>query len=409
MRKLITLIVSATTLMALSLSAQAYDGDISINSADLSFSTGNFLEGQSIRIYATTKNNSTKDLLGVVRFFDNDNQIGSDQVISIFSGNSDGVFVDWYPSFGSHKIAAKIFPWVTEIDDPSNNWVVTDIYVVQDTDHDGDPNTSDPDDDNDGVIDENDAYPLNANEQYDTDGDGTGDNLDDDDDNDGVPDESDDLPLDPNETLDTDSDGIGNIADKDDDGDTISDIEEDNTGLNPLKKDSDDDGVNDNEDAFPIDPTEQIDTDKDLIGNNTDIDDDNDGIRDEADEFPLNKGPVIELTDEDLTLDFLEEFTFDASPSFDEDGSIVSYEWEIDGRPVREGNSLKHIFRELGDHTVKLTVTDDSGESRSREFQVSVLNISLYTQLILILILIGLAMIIYLKYIAEAKNKEAKN
>ena len=393
--------------MALSLTAQAYEGDISINSEDLGFSTGNYLEGQSIRIYATTKNNSTRDLLGVVRFFDNDNQIGADQVISIFSGKTDDVFVDWSPSFGSHKIAAKIFPWDTTLDDPSNNWVVTNIYVVQDTDHDGTPNTSDLDDDNDGVNDDKDAYPLNPNEQYDTDGDGIGDNSDQDDDNDGVPDNSDDLPLDPNETLDTDGDGIGNISDTDDDGDSISDIEEDNTGLNPLKKDTDGDRTNDNEDAFPIDPTEQTDTDKDLIGNNTDIDDDNDGIMDEADEFPLNKGPVISLTDESLNIDYLKEFTFDASPSFDEDGNIVNYQWEIDGRPVREGNSLKHIFKELGEHQVKLTVTDDSGESRSKNFQVNVLNISFYTQILLIFMLIALATIIYLKYIAEDKNKEA--
>jgi hypothetical protein len=51
----------------------------------------------------------------------------------------------------------------------------------------------------------------------DTDGDGIFDSVDLDDDNDGVPDISDVFPLDPNESFDTDGDGIGDNADSDDD------------------------------------------------------------------------------------------------------------------------------------------------------------------------------------------------
>lgn len=58
----------------------------------------------------------------------------------------------------------------------------------------------------------------------DTDGDGIGDALDPDDDNDGVPDTQDAFPLDPDESLDTDGDGLGNNADDDDDGDGVLDI-----------------------------------------------------------------------------------------------------------------------------------------------------------------------------------------
>ena len=43
-----------------------------------------------------------------------------------------------------------------------------------------------PDDDNDGVLDENDRFPRDRVEQYDTDGDSAGNAADDDDDNDGV-------------------------------------------------------------------------------------------------------------------------------------------------------------------------------------------------------------------------------
>jgi len=59
---------------------------------------------------------------------------------------------------------------------------------------------SDADDDNDGVADYWDAFPLDANESVDTDGDGVGDNHD-------------AFPGDAGETLDTDGDGIGDNAD----------------------------------------------------------------------------------------------------------------------------------------------------------------------------------------------------
>ena len=66
----------------------------------------------------------------------------------------------------------------------------------------------------------------------DSDGDGLADTVDPDDDNDGVRDGDDAFPLDPAEAIDTDDDGIGNNADTDDDGD----------------------GVADADDAFPLDP-----------------------------------------------------------------------------------------------------------------------------------------------------------
>jgi len=60
----------------------------------------------------------------------------------------------------------------------------------------------------------------------DYDGDGTLDDTDLDDDNDGVADTDDLFPLDATESVDTDADGIGNNADTDDDGDGIADNRE---------------------------------------------------------------------------------------------------------------------------------------------------------------------------------------
>ncbi len=115
-----------------------------------------------------------------------------------------------------------------------------------------------PDRDDDGVPDEQDAFPDNPFEYRDTDGDGIGDNLDLDADGDGIGDFRDAFPLDPKETIDTDKDGTGDNADADDDND----------------------GVNDTKDKFPLNPFEFADTDEDGIGNNLDPDDDNDGTTD---------------------------------------------------------------------------------------------------------------------------------
>jgi hypothetical protein len=381
--------------------------DLSLADSNVKFSTNTFLEGKFIRIYASVTNNSTEDLLGTVRFYDNNEQINGDQAISLFGNKTDDVFVDWKPNYGSHKITVKIFPWDKDGDDPSNNEISRTIFVQQDTDYDGLPNDQDPDDDNDGVNDDQDPFPLDKNESADTDGDGIGNNADPDDDNDGVPDNKDDLPLDPTETTDTDHDGIGDIADPDDDNDTISDAKEINQGTDPANPDTDGDGVNDNKDPFPTNHTEWNDNDHDGIGDNTDIDDDNDSILDKDDKFPFNKAPVLEIEDESsvetATLD--QEKTFDASSSYDEDGKIISYNWTIDNKYFKKGPTITHTFDTLGEHEVKLTIKDSSGEAVTKKFQVNVINLRFYSQIFTLLITFGLAGILAFKYLAKEKKK----
>jgi len=93
----------------------------------------------------------------------------------------------------------------------------------------------DLDSDADGIPDQQDNCPLDANaDQLDTDNDGAGDACDSDDDNDGTPDAQDAFPLDPAEDTDTDNDGIGNNADTDDDGDGFDDSVEITLGHDPL-------------------------------------------------------------------------------------------------------------------------------------------------------------------------------
>lgn len=88
-----------------------------------------------------------------------------------------------------------------------------DNCPLADFDFDGAPDVIDPDDDNDGVIDADDEFPLNSGESIDSDDDGIGNNADADDDNDGVVDINDQYPLDAGNILDSDGDGI---VDRDD-------------------------------------------------------------------------------------------------------------------------------------------------------------------------------------------------
>lgn len=116
------------------------------------------------------------------------------------------------------------------------------------------------DTDGDGFLDSQDNCPAIANiNQLNTDaeftnGDALGDACDNDDDADGVVDADDAFPLNPSESLDTDNDQLGNNEDPNDDNDAKLDIN----------------------DPFPLDATEWEDIDNDLIGDNKDLDVGND-------------------------------------------------------------------------------------------------------------------------------------
>jgi hypothetical protein len=123
-----------------------------------------------------------------------------------------------------------------------------------DTDAMGD--ACDADDDNDGVLDVNDAFPTDSSESADSDGDGFGDSsdlfpydADNDIDGDGLGANEDNCPTDANtDQADLDGDGAGDACDSDIDGDSVP---------------------NDN-DAFPTDGSEWDDSDGDGVGDNDD-------------------------------------------------------------------------------------------------------------------------------------------
>jgi len=158
----------------------------------------------------------------------------------------------------------------------SDGFYIYDNKVwYQDANLDGTNELFTLDDDNDSVLDAPDNCQSVPNlDQLDTDNDSRGNACDNDDDNDGVLDSQDAFPLDNTESSDSDSDGVG-----------------DNTDWAPNDSsesvDTDGDGVGDNADALPTDATETLDTDGDGTGDNSDTDIDGDGLLNGDDPFPV--------------------------------------------------------------------------------------------------------------------------
>jgi hypothetical protein len=82
---------------------------------------------------------------------------------------------------------------------------------------------------------------------------------------------------------------------------------------------------------------------------------------------PANKPPIAEFTYSPPNPRVGGFVHFDASGSKDPDGSIVKYEWDLDGdgQTDEEGVEVTHYFVKPGSYTVTLKVTDDRGKTGS--------------------------------------------
>lgn len=63
---------------------------------------------------------------------------------------------------------------------------------------------------------------------------------------------------------------------------------------------------------------------------------------------------------------------FDASDSFDLDGTIISYEWDFGDGITKKGKTATHKFAADGSYTVQLTVTDNEGNNGVNRKSISV-------------------------------------
>ncbi len=186
----------------------------------------------------------------------------------------------------------------------------------------------DPDMDNDGVVNEADAYPLDPNRSRpDADGDGL---------NDGV----DNCPAVPNaDQADLDRDGLGDACDSDIDGDG-HDNASDAFPSDPSRylPDADLDGVTDASDNCPtVANADQANLDRDGLGDACDSDIDGDGHANDADAYPRDPALWLPDTDADGVNDATDNCRTTANADqadLDNDGIGDACDNDIDGDGV---------------------------------------------------------------------------
>ena len=185
------------------------------------------------------------------------------------------------------------------------------------------------DTDNDGVIDGEDAFPLNFSKQYDTDYDGIENSVDEDDDNDGMKDVFEELfnkfnqaGLMPANTSsistlvydnvleDSDGDGLPDVFEKALRQNLLDSIQSVNSAASRefanytppdiwLINDTDNDGIQDGDDIAIFDPQGKNDFDNDYVSDQNDDDDDNDYLFDRLEKEVFGTDPFNKDTDGD--------------------------------------------------------------------------------------------------------------
>ena len=87
---------------------------------------------------------------------------------------------------------------------------------------------------------------------------------------------------------------------------------------------------------------------------------------------PVNQAPVAISTSDTVMGDTPLTVNFDASSSFDEDGSIVTYLWNFGDNNTETGIVSSHTFITAGSYSVILTVEDDKGQIDEETITINV-------------------------------------
>ena len=79
-----------------------------------------------------------------------------------------------------------------------------------------------------------------------------------------------------------------------------------------------------------------------------------------------NRPPVAAFTESSLIINEKEVVSFDANPSYDLDGTIISYTWSFGDGTAATGTTITHSYADTGFYTVTLTVSDNDGATDER-------------------------------------------
>lgn len=103
---------------------------------------------------------------------------------------------------------------------------------------------------------------------------------------------------------------------------------------------------------------------------------DDDGATDRARETVKirNRKPVASFRYTEEGTFVKQQVVFDASSSSDPDGSIESYNWDLDDDGINDasGKRVSRAYKSPGTYSIKLTVTDDNGESTSTSKEIEI-------------------------------------
>ena len=85
-----------------------------------------------------------------------------------------------------------------------------------------------------------------------------------------------------------------------------------------------------------------------------------------------NQAPVARFSASSVSAAIGEEIVFDASASFDADGSVVTYAWDLDDGATGAGRVIAHRYTAAGSYRVTLAIVDDGGATDTASFTVTI-------------------------------------
>lgn len=319
---------------------------------EVTFSKTTLYSGDTVRVYATLRNNGDVDISGDVTFYMGSIAAGKSREVSLRSGGfKEDVFQDIIVPDGTFNIRVEIANTDPPDTNKLNNVVLTGLV------------TPVHDKDRDGKVDESDNCPLDANTNQ----------------------------------ANMDGDAQGDTCDGDIDGDGLSNEAEAAAGTDPRDVDTDDDGKNDSVDPTPlgeplklpappapvVQPKPTMVTPTTSATTTTPTPSADSGVQGLRPSSPASEQPSVTSPTEGISAIPLTPLTT-STPSISSPRSIFSFEeirwstfgfhvvgptddvgygyaWDFGDGTTSARRDVTHTFGQAGDFRVAVRVTDPDG------------------------------------------------